>query len=71
MDIRHIHSLLHSIENKETPRGDGNPCFLFINTPPLIENKETPRGDGNYSRIDKRNSKDRIENKETPRGDGN
>ena len=37
-----------SIENKETPRGDGNtlmivPTSAFIK----IENKETPRGDGN------------------------
>ena len=37
-----------SIENKETPRGDGNPNvapFLFVYW--YIENKETPRGDGN------------------------
>ena len=36
------------IENKETPRGDGNrfitKCRSAID---FIENKETPRGDGN------------------------
>ena len=36
-----------SIENKETPRGDGNFDFLSNAHTITIENKETPRGDGN------------------------
>ena len=37
-----------SIENKETPRGDGNPIKKKSqNKERNIENKETPRGDGN------------------------
>ena len=38
-----------SIENKETPRGDGNLEMAFASevSQDMIENKETPRGDGN------------------------
>ena len=37
-----------SIENKETPRGDGNYSNSSRNIELYdIENKETPRGDGN------------------------
>ena len=40
-----------SIENKETPRGDGNGIKETLSTSiNPIENKETPRGDGNYTR---------------------
>ena len=39
---------LITIENKETPRGDGNlRSRRFIVRLITIENKETPRGDGN------------------------
>ena len=38
-----------TIENKETPRGDGNKPFLPSLLMTFIENKETPRGDGNVS----------------------
>ena len=59
-----------SIENKETPRGDGNSIlsYLFIYKP-SIENKETPRGDGN-SIYFSTTVAICIENKETPRGGG-
>ncbi len=36
-----------SIENKETPRGDGNLNSKSSVLYSHIENKETPRGDGN------------------------
>ena len=36
-----------SIENKETPRGDGNGASFDGAFLTFIENKETPRGDGN------------------------
>ena len=35
------------IENKETPRGDGNLVLRDKYAMNWIENKETPRGDGN------------------------
>ena len=40
-----------SIENKETPRGDGNKVIELKSFSIQIENKETPRGDGNSSRF--------------------
>lgn len=35
-----------SIENKETPRGDGNSIYFSTTVAICIENKETPRGGG-------------------------
>ena len=61
-----------SIENKETPRGDGNELVnLYSVQSRRIENKETPRGDGNGIKETLSTSINPIENKETPRGDGN
>ena len=60
-----------SIENKETPRGDGNTSSLYLCGNDNIENKETPRGDGNPFTFEFITKTGFIENKETPRGDGN